>query len=60
MPELNEAKASSSLCMLGKRHFLCMGGLSRNASGQAYLTNTIEMLEVADNYMGKSWTKVSM
>lgn len=44
LPEMNEAKASSSLCLMNDRYLYCFGGLSRNALGQAYLTNTIEML----------------
>lgn len=30
MPDLNEAKASSSLCLLNERYLYCFGGLSRN------------------------------
>jgi len=30
MPDLNEAKASSSLCLLNQRYLYCFGGLSRN------------------------------
>jgi N-acetylneuraminic acid mutarotase len=46
LPDLNEAKASSSLCLLNDRYLYCFGGLSRNTQGQAYLTNTIEMLDL--------------
>jgi hypothetical protein len=30
LPELNEAKASSSLCIMNDKYLFCMGGLSRN------------------------------
>lgn len=48
LPELNEAKASSSLCLLNNRYLYCFGGLSRTATGGAFLTNTIEMLDLGD------------
>lgn len=47
LPDLNEAKASSSLCILNDRYLLCLGGLSRNSQGQAYLTNSIEVLSIS-------------
>lgn len=33
LPELNESKASSSLCVINDQYILCMGGLSRNIDG---------------------------
>lgn len=46
LPELNQQKASSSLCLLDSRYLYCFGGLSRNPAGGAYLTNTIEVLDL--------------
>jgi len=33
LPDLTEAKASSSLCYLNERYIYCFGGLSRNQLG---------------------------
>lgn len=46
LPDLFEAKASSSLCLLNERYLYCFGGLSRNELGAAFLTNSIEMLDL--------------
>jgi hypothetical protein len=58
LPELNEAKASSSLCLIGGNHLLCMGGLARNTQGQAYLTNSIEVLRL--DAEAQLWSKLQM
>lgn len=48
LPDLNESKASSSLCLLNDRFLYCFGGLSRTPQGGAFLTNSIEMLDLCD------------
>ena len=58
LPDLNEAKASSSLCLMNDRFLYCFGGLSRNTQGQAFLTNSIEVLDL-HSHMPR-WERLSM
>ena len=55
LPEMTETKASGSLCILNDRYLMCFGGLSRNANNQAFLTNSIEILDLES--VGSKWIK---
>ena len=55
LPEMTETKASGSLCILNDRYLICFGGLSRNANNQAFLTNSIEILDLES--VGNKWVK---
>lgn len=46
LPNLNEEKCSSSLCILGGRYLYCIGGYSKADSSGAYLLSTIEMVDL--------------
>ena len=46
LPQLNEEKCASSLCVLGGRYLYCIGGFSKADSSGAYLLSTIEMLDL--------------
>jgi hypothetical protein len=57
LPELNEAKASSSLCIINETILYCFGGLSRNETGGAFLNNSIEALNFSLGIHAK-WEKL--
>lgn len=46
LPQLNEEKCASSLCILNGRYLYCIGGFSKPDSSGAYLLSTIEMLDL--------------
>ena len=58
LPELNEAKASSSLCLMNDRFLYCFGGLSRNAQGQAFLSNSVEVIDITNP--SARWEKLNI
>lgn len=58
LPQLNEEKCSSSLCILGGRYLYCIGGFSRADASGANLLNSIEMLDLVAP--GAKWTMLSM
>lgn len=46
LPQLNEEKCSSSLCVLGGRFLYCFGGFSKADASGAYLLSTVELLNL--------------
>jgi len=54
LPNLTEAKASSSLCLLNDRYLYCFGGLQKSDKGHPYLSNSIEVLDLLNPMQ---WTK---
>jgi hypothetical protein len=46
LPNLNEEKCASSLCMLKARYLYCFGGFSKADSSGAFLLSTIEMVDL--------------
>ena len=58
LPDLQEAKASSSLCLMNNQYLYCFGGLSRNAQNQAFLNGSIEVLDLRNIQAG--WEKLNL
>lgn len=57
LPMLTEEKCSASLCTLDGRYLYCVGGLSKNPSGAAYLLSSIEVLDL--QAASPRWTMLS-
>lgn len=58
IPDLTEAKASSSVCLMNDRYLYCFGGLSRNLQGQAFLNNAIETIDLKSDFA--NWEKLNL
>jgi hypothetical protein len=46
LPDLNEEKCASSLCVLGGRYLYCIGGFVKSPDQSANVISTIEMLDL--------------
>lgn len=57
LPPLNEEKCSSSLGVLDGRYLYCLGGLSKNQTGAAYLLSSIEVMDLQSSC--PKWTMLT-